>query len=269
MEDRCRMKGYKFGIVVGICALIAFRSGLAQQASSPSLDEILQKLESNRQRYDTQVPSFFCNEHVLSSLTYGKKRQSVVTDSIFRVRRGSEVGVKGTLSESREVNAVNGTPAEGAQFRGPAVLGGVFSGGLDTVSLSQKACMRYTLEPVQSDRPDEPYIVEFERLPGSQRDSGCVLNERGSGRVFIDRASMQVRRMELTAPNHVIQPSTVVVWKVAIDYAPVLLGEQTFWMPATIVSTATAADEGGQTIWSFDARYTDYHKLEVTSRIVP
>jgi hypothetical protein len=233
------------------------------------LDDILLKLESNRQRYDTQVPSFFCNEHVVSSLTYGKKPQSVVTDSIFRVKRGSEVGVKGTLSESREVNAVNGTPADGAQVRGPAVLGGVFSGGLDTVSLSQKTCMLYTLEPVQSDRPDEPYIVEFERLPGGQRDSGCVLNERGSGRVFIDRASMQVRRMELTAPNHVIQPSTVVVWKVAIDYAPVLLGEQTFWMPATIVSTATASDEGGQTIWSFDAGYTNYHKLEVTSRIVP
>jgi hypothetical protein len=75
--------------------------------------------------------------------------------------------------------------------------------------------------------------------------------------------------MELRVPNHVINPGEVGVWYISIDYAPILLVGQTFWMPTALTSTATASDVYTPTVYSFSARYTDYHKLEVTSHIVP
>jgi hypothetical protein len=81
---------------------------------------------------------------VVSSLSYAKKLQSTVTDSVFRVVRTSS----GTLTESHEIQAVNGTPAKGEHVGGPTSLSGVFTGGLDAVSLRQRACMSYTLQPI-------------------------------------------------------------------------------------------------------------------------
>jgi hypothetical protein len=242
----------------------AFPSVLAQQAAPPTLDEILLRLENNLDRYDKQVPNFFCSEHIVSSLTYGKKRQSTVTDSVFRVTRT----VPGALTESHEIKAVNGTPASGERVGGPTTLSGVFSGGLDAVSLRQKACMSYALQPIQPGHPDEPYVIQFTTLPNTKRLSECVLKEEGIGRVFIDPTTTQITRMELMAPHHAINPGEAGVWKISIDYAPVSFAGQTFRMPATITSTATPSDVYVPTVYSFSARYSDYHKLEVTSHIV-
>jgi hypothetical protein len=48
-----------------------------------------------------------------------------------------------------------------------------------------------------------------------------------------------------------------------------------FWLPTTIDSVITAANSStigrpyNSSTWSFNARYRNYHKLEVTSRILP
>ena len=129
--------------------------------------------------------------------------------------------------------------------------------------------MQYALQPARTGQAFSPYVVQFISLPGSRGRSDCVLKEEGTGRVLIDPASMQIKRMELMAPHHVILPGMVGVWKISIDYAPVLLGGQSFWMPSTITSTATPNDGFDSTTWSFIARYSNYHKLEVTSHILP
>ena len=255
-------------VILLLGVLVASHPALAQQTPSPTLDEILLRLESNLHRYDTQVPNFFCSEHVVSSVVSGKNHQSTITDSIFRLKRTLKPGQAATLIESREIKAVNGTPVEGRDIHGPTILAGVFSGGLDTVSLSQKACMSYTLQPSEPGHSGEPYVVRFATMPG-QRPSSCVLKEEGSGRAFIDPATMQVTRMELIVPHHIILPATVGVWRISIGYAPVLLGGQTFWMPSTITSRATPGDLEDPTVWSFNAHYSNYHKLEVSFRILP
>jgi hypothetical protein len=249
-------------IVLLLSFVAAFPSVFGQQAATPKLDEILVRLEGNLDRYDKQVPNFFCSEHVVSSLIYGTKHQSTVTDSVFRTARTQS----GALTESREIKAVNGTPAAGEQIGGPVTLGGVFSGGLDAVSLRQKACMSYTLLPNLPGHSDEPYVIQFSTLPNRERGAGCVLKEEGTGRVFVDPTTMQVARMELTAPHHAISPGEVGAWKISINYAPVSFVGQIFWMPTTITSTATPSDTS--TVYSFSARYSDYHKLEVSSHIV-
>jgi hypothetical protein len=57
---------------------------------------------------------------------------------------------------------------------------------------------------------------------------------------------------------------------ITVDYAPVIFGAQTFWMPSLITLQATgAAGTFHQTVWSYRASYRNFHKLEVTSRILP
>ena len=121
----------------------------------------------------------------------------------------------------------------------------------------------------------------FASLPFSERPTNCLLQEDGSGRVFVDPATMQIKRMELTAPHHTVFPGgktangfnippIIGVWDISVDYSPVLLGGQSFWLPATITSRATSSSGvPSKTVWSFLATYRNYHKLEVTSRILP
>jgi hypothetical protein len=91
MDRRYQTRHYRLRIILFLPILFlpliaAFHSALAQMAATPTLDEILLRLEGNLNHYDEQVPNFFCDEHVVS-LIYGQKHRSTVTDSVFRVTR--------------------------------------------------------------------------------------------------------------------------------------------------------------------------------------
>jgi hypothetical protein len=258
----CQTTRHRFQIILLIIVGVPWHFALGQSAPPPTLDEILLRLESNLNHYDKNVPNFFCNEHVVSSMRYAKDHQSTVTDSIFRVVRTSS----GTLTESHEIQAVNGTPARGERVGGPTSVSGVFTGGLDAVSLSQNACMSYTLQPIDPGHPNQPYVIQFTTLPNTQRRPECVLKEEGAGRVFVDPATMQVTRMELRAPNHVINSAEAGVWHLSIDYAPVSLAGKTFWMPSTLTSTATPSGVYTPIVYAFTAHYSDYHSWRLLPR---
>jgi hypothetical protein len=87
---------------------------------------------------------------------------------------------------------------------------------------------------------------------------------------------MQITHLEITTPRHTITPGNLYrspfVGKrdLTVDYAPVLLGGETLWMPSTITMRVTSGSGTFHTVvWSFRATYRNYHKLEVKSRILP
>jgi hypothetical protein len=269
-----------------------------QQAQAPTLHEILQRLEENLEQYMARVPSFFCDEHVVSKKDPDRLLESRVTDSTFRLKRVANPDPDGKpiLEESREVKRVNGQPANGESLGGPTTVRRAFSGGLALVSLSQQACMSYKLLPIKRNHPKEATIVQFASVPTSERPDDCLMQEDVSGRVLIDPATMQIKRLEFHAPHHLIVPGSrtpngsviprvVGDWDLAIDYAPVELGGKSFWLPATIKVKMSGSPDGMlianrningsldvdpfQTDWSLFADYSNYHRLEVTSRIVP
>ena len=262
---------------VSLVAFLSLSSALcAQRTKTPTLEEILQRLEANLNHYDTSVPSFFCDEHVVSQMQPGPSNRDTVTDSIFRLKRTSNADRTTTLAESREIRKVNGKPAASQKMDGPTMLNGAFEGGLAFVSLSQQACMNYTLQRVHRKRPNEPYIVRFTTDLTPPDSANCVLQENSKGRVFIDPASMQITRLELTTPHHIIIPKTRYLSAVvgertlAVDYAPVRLGGETFWMPSKItMRNISGAQTFHPTSWSFEASYSNYHKLEVRSHVLP
>jgi len=248
----------------------------AQRAKMATLEEILQRLEANLNHYDTSVPNLFCDEHVISQVEPGLRSQDTITDSVFRLKRTANSDHTTTLVESREIKSVNGKPATSQDMDGPTLLSGAFEGGLAVVSLNQRVCMGYALQRVKRNRPTEPYIVRFATALTSENSADCILQEKSKGRVFIDPASMQVTHLELTTPHHVIVPgssykSPVVGERfLTVDYAPVLLGGETFWMPSLITLRSISGARTFHTIvWSFQATYRNYHKMEVTSRILP
>jgi hypothetical protein len=249
---------------------------LAQQATlNPSphpeksaklnpLDQILVQLEKNFLQYNASIPSFFCNEHVVSELhQYGVLRFITRTDSIFRVKRtGHDKSSK--LIESREIKSINDKHVENApSLSGPAILVGAFSAATAIVTYDQKACFTYRLiTPLFGHR----YTIEYATKSPKDQDKHCTMTEASSGRAFIDSRTMQIVRIECRTPNHPM-PGSTGLWTWSIDYGKVILDGKVFWLPKKI--NTEAASYSSPLVWSFDATYRDYHELNVTSRIIP
>lgn len=256
---------------ISLVAFLGFSSALcAQRTKTPTLTEILDRLEANLNHYDADVPSLFCDEHAVSSLIEpGVPDQNTITDSVFRLKRVREPDRRTTLAETREIKTVDGEPATSQHMDGPTQLNGVFEGGLAVVSRNQTACMDYALQRINRNRPTGPYVVRFATVPGPQKSADCLLQEESSGRAFIDPASMQITHLEISTPRHTIASHLVGKRKVTVEYAPVLLGGETYWMPSVITMRNTSGFGFHMIVWSFRATYRNYHRLEVTSRILP
>jgi hypothetical protein len=271
------MSSRRTSTFISLVGFVGISSALyAQQAKTPTLDEILGRLETNLNHYDSGLPSLFCDEHLVSKVLPGPSNGDTVTDSVFRVKRTANANHTTVLVESREIKSVNGKAADTQDMKGPSLLSGVFEGGLDIVSLDQKACMKYELERINGNRPGQPYVIRFATALTPENSSECLLQEKSKGRVLIDPASMQILHMELTTPHHVIiaandyLPPVIGERVITVDFAPVALGGETFWLPSSISSRDTGdANTFHRTTWTFRASYRNYHRLEVTSRILP
>jgi len=247
-----------------------------QVQKTPTLGEILQRLEANLNHYDTHLPSLFCDEEVISKVEPGLPDQNTVTEAIFRLKRTSNSDGTTSLVESREIKNANGKAAAKQNIESPTLLEGAFEGGLAVVSVNQAACIHYTLQRGKKNRSTEPYIVRFATVLTSQDSARCLLAEKSTGVAVIDPASMEITHLEIRTPRHVIQPgyfyqSAVVGQRViTVDYAPVSLNGETFWLPSRIdLQVTQGAGSFHKTVWSFHATYRNYHQLQVTSRIVP
>ena len=250
-------------------------SVLAQQAAppgnapaTPSLDDILLRMQTNLWDYLATVPDFFADEHVISEIKQeGARGIKTTTDSVFRLVRSHEVGEAHIFTESREVKFVNKKPAKGEDLRGPAIFGGAFSSGVTLVSLEMSRCFDYTLQPPGELEKAPAIIIDYAFKPDMLHDDGCPGPEKESGRAFIDPVNFRLLRVESTIPRHKDNNGLSVYWRWSIDYAPVTFDSKQFWMPKIITSRADAFD--GSAVWIFTANYTNYHKLSVSSRIVP
>ena len=189
---------------------------------------------------------------------------TTATDSIFRIRRTGE-GDATKLTESREIKAVNHKPPKSDTITGPAVFRGAFTNGVRIVSPDFASCYAFDRVPDEKAGGTMAIVLTFSPPTESLLQRSCP--EIRHGRVFIDPATFHLLRVEARIPDHEITRNNFGLWTWSIDYAPVSIGGKTFWMPKTIESEAIPNDH--LVAWSFVARYRNYHKLEVTSRIVP
>jgi hypothetical protein len=266
-----------------LLSAIAFVAGchslacLCQSAPPLTVDTVVAKLQTNLDAYDKSIPSFFVDEHIESfkhdfaARGASAANYETIAESLFRLKRTVDPATNTySLDESRDIRIIDGKPANGRDIDAPTMLTGAFSGGLAVVSQDQKTCMSYTLGPV---KPRKLIVVRFASLPDPQRAQDCILAEPGSGSVWIDPASMQIVRIKVLVPRHILTPfnkegqkdlPTITRWNVQVIYKPVVLNSHTFWLPATITSLCS----NDRTEWSFRGVYRNYHLLEVHSRII-
>jgi hypothetical protein len=268
------MKVRRLFAAISLVVSLGVSSALcAQKVKAPTVDEILERLETNLNHYDRDLPSLFCEEHATSQMEPDGRDRDTVTDSMFRLKRTAGPDHASSLQESREIRSVNGKAATSQDMEGPSLVSGVFEGGLAVVSADQKVCMKYTLE---RRKRDEPYVVRFATAITPENSAACLLQEKSEGRAVIDPQSMQITHLELITPHHVIvhgSPyASPVIGKrtLTVDYAPVVLGGQTFWLPSAISQRSVGgANTFHVTVWTYEASYRNCHRLEVTSRILP
>ena len=268
------MASRKLSAVVLVIAFLGPSLGSrAQRVERPTLNEILQRLQENLSHYDKSVPSFFCDEHVVSQMEAGHRDRNVFTDSTFRVKRITNPDHTTAFKESRDIKSINGKPpaSQDRDINGPSLLQGVFEGGLAVVSADQAACMKYQLQRMNPKRPTEPYVIRFATAFTGPVPDSCLLQEKSKGRIMVDPQSMQISRLEISTPRHVIIPGGAPILGkrfLSVDYAPIQLAGETIWMPSDIAMSAISGSRTfDETVWSFKATYRGYHKLEVTSRI--
>jgi hypothetical protein len=272
------MASRKKSAAISLVVWLTFSSALyAQQLKTSTLKEILTRLDANLNHFDTRLPSLFCDEHVLSSQVQpGMRDLNTVTDSVFLLKRTPNPDHIVSLVESRENQRVDGKPATARPIDAPTTLSGAFEGGLALVSRGQAACMSYSLQRSNKDRPGEPYVVRFATVLTPENSAECLLKENSKGRAFIDPASFEITHLELTTPHHAIIPGNRFTAPImgrrvlSIDYVPVVLGGETFSMPSTItMREVSGSGTFHMMVWSYKATYRNYHLLQVTSRILP
>lgn len=264
-----------------LCAVTAFllsRSTFLSAQNAPlDIDAVVRRLQANLDRYDSSIPSLLADEQIDSIQHQLRGRGSsansfeTIAESVFRLKRQIDPATNTySLNESRDVNIIDGKPAMGRHIDAPAMIFGAFSGGLAFVSQDERGCMQYQLEKI---RPGKPIVVHYQTASAIPHPDDCILAERSSGRVWIDPASMQIVRIEVDVPRHLVTPvlsdgrkvlPTMTHWHIEVAYRPVALNNHTFWLPVTISSICSNA----KVEWSFRAAYHNYHLLEVNSRIV-
>jgi len=251
--------------VVLASTLLLLRSS-AQSTDEASLRDLLIRMQGNLADYQRNVPNFFCDEHVLSSIEEKHALQRTSTDSIFRLRRSTTPAGELEFTESREIAKRNGQPAQGEKIQGPAIFSGAFTNAAAVVSLDLAHCYDYKLLPNTRLGKSPAIVVDFASQESALTDSFCPTPERVAGRAYIDPENFHLLRVEAQIPDHDTVNGILSLWTWEIDYAPVSFDSRQFWMPRRIASSAKANDKTA--VWSFTANYSNYHKLTVNSRII-
>lgn len=246
-------------------------SFVAQQNAQPldqTLDAILLRLQNNLAHYKSAIPNLFCDEHVVSSMHLdGFDLSKTTTDSIFRLKHSTDKALLTEFNESREVEKVNGKPPHSDSLKGPIILAGAFSNALEVVSLDFKRCYDYHLIPDQRFHHVPALAIDYSLKDNAVEDKACPGPEKNSGRAFIDPQTMQVIHLEMKIPRHETKDGLFEIWTWSIDYAPVVFDNQSFWMPTTVNSKLVETAQ--RTDWEFVATYSNYHELNVTSKVLP
>lgn len=239
----------------------------AQQPAA-TLDQILARIEANTEQYKASVPSFLCDEHIVSQEIHnGKLRRETTVDALFRVTRAtSQTGV---LSESREVKAIDGKPSSSSsRLKMPITFTGGFSGALAKfLSADHHECFDYAPDPAASTPKGGTAAFIFTAREAAAKAPACASIQPGTtGKFVIDSATTQVTHIERTVP-YPIGKDRDVLGTAAVDFAPVILSGRSFWLPFMV--SASTSETPKTNAFRFTAHYSNYHRFAATSTILP
>jgi hypothetical protein len=256
-----------FARISSACLLACSTALLSQsQQSSPSLDEILSHVEARTEQYKASVPSFLCDEHILSQEFHqGQLKHETTVDALFRVTRSASQ--TNPLTESREIKAVNGKPSTSKKINMPISFTGGFSGALAKfLSADHRRCFDYRPDSSAKTSPGTAAFT-FTAKETVAADPACAsIQPQTTGKFVVDSVAMQVTHIERTVP-YPIGKDPAVLGTASVEFAPFTLSGKLFWLPSTI--TAYTSETPKTNSFRFTASYSNYHRFSATSIILP
>ena len=202
---------------------------LAQDEPSRQVTELVTHLVENGKHYGEALPSVSCVQTVHSTVLHrGRIVRDLMATGTLRVQRTDDKDAP--FRESYHWDTVNGKPlAEGKAPNLPYFVHGLFANALGFSTIDILKCKNFTLT-------DEPGATEqrldFERRVTTSDLPMCATQTPGQRRtVFVDRESGHVVRLFRTIPETEAKKIRDVPY-VSVDYSPVPLGAETFWLPA-------------------------------------
>lgn len=246
------------------CSLVWLACGAAASAqATPSMEDVLAAVRANVETYTATLPDLFCDERFLSQrFNDGHQQETRTTVSTFRVRRLAGPPDPKHSRETRVVREVDGAPAHGDSIKGPYTLDGGFDRALELFTTA-KGCFDFALLP-----PADAAHVRLSFAGKTPLPAGCPAADAGrTGEATLDAAMKQVLEMRQTLPHPQGGGDRWTPLHFTITFAPVSLGGRTFYTPQTIQTRLE--HRGSSEYMQSIAQYGNYHKLEVTSTIVP
>jgi hypothetical protein len=234
------------------CILLIPSNATAQQdaTASPPLTQELHHLGIAAAALDHSLPSFTCQETIVSQLLYRKKvEQQTNFTATLRVNRAAD----GTLAESYFLTTLNGKPFSSGSYSIPVYVAGGFDRAMIYFLPSLQACYRYSLSPGR---------IDFETAPDSARYPLCK-NEGIRGFALLDAAG-NVTHLERHVSPQGAKDLRLAPFA-AFDFADVDLSGRTYRLSHHLLSEIQADRTTGR----FDATYTDCHLFTATVTLGP
>jgi hypothetical protein len=260
-------------VCLGLSHLALCCAGAAQPA--PKLDQVLPRIQQHVKEFENSLPDFICDEKITSrELMGGTTIHETDIDSTFRGTQNKDKNPDGRyepFTEWRDIQTIDGRPApKGQQLTGPFLFGGGFSSILiEIFSAENSRYFNYKVIGPEKVDGKPAVLIKFE----TKKDQQALLHRelfgtqyvmKGSGKAWIDLSSMNVLRLEI---QYLDPPMPEGVLTLAVDYAPVLIQQKTFWMPKTVTAEQTVPNSkvpvGGQYI----AEYSNYQEFKVSVRM--
>ena len=260
-------------VCLGLLYLALCHASPAQPV--PKLDQVLPRIQQHVKEFEHSLPDFICDEKITSKeLMGGTTIHETDIDSTFRGTQNKDKNPDKkyqAFTEWRDIQTIDGRPApKDQQLTGPFLFGGGFSSILvEIFSAENSRYFNYKVMGIEKVDGQAAVVLKFE----TKKDQQALLHRelfgtqyvmKGSGKAWIDLASMNVLRLEI---QYLDPPMPEGVLSLAVDYAPVVIKEETFWMPRTVTAEQTVPNPkmpvGGQYV----AEYSNYQEFKVSVRI--
>lgn len=237
----------------------------------PKLEQVLQRVQANIGEFERTLPDFICDETITSRELWGgkSKHETVIESTFMGKQRKVESGPP--FTESRQIRTVDGRPAaQGQQLTAPFLYGGGFSSTLDEIFARENAqYFKYKAAGTELVEGRATVVVMFETRSGQKRLLyrdlfGQQSYLKGRGKAWVDLESMNIVRLEL---HYLDPPAPQGELAVAVDYAPVMINDKTFWMPRTVTAEQTIPNPKVPVGGKYVAEYSNYQQFNVSHKI--
>jgi hypothetical protein len=260
-------------VCLGLLQLALSTAGFSQ--SVPKLNQILPRVQRHVKEFEHSIPDFICDEKITSKeLMAGTTIHETDIDSTFRGTQNRDKKLDGKyepFTEWRDIQTIDGRPApKGQQLTGPFLFGGGFSSILVEI-FSTENSRYFNYKVIGPDKVDDKaaLLIRFE----TKKDQQALLHRelfgtqyvmKGSGKAWIDLTSMNVLRLEI---QYLDPPMPEGVLSLAVDYAPVVIQEKTFWMPKTVTAEQTVPNPKVSVSGQYVAEYSNYQEFKVSVKM--